>query len=486
MQTFKKYAQDKNLEGWLLNLQMPSYHAVITFADNRELRQEIYTAYSTRASDQGPSSEQWDNSEIMGEILKLRHQEAELIGFENFADYSLATKMAESADEVMVFLNKLAERSKPMAEQEWNNLQGYARDHFDIEDIAAWDVAYVSEKLRKEQYDFSQEELRPYFPEDHVLAGLFSIAERLYGIKIIEKTDNIDKWHQDVRFFEVRDQNGERKAGFYIDLYSREQKRGGAWMDSYQDRHRNYAGKLELPIAFLVCNFTRPIDNNPALLDHQEVITLFHEFGHTLHHILTKVEYSSVSGINGVLWDAVELPSQFMENWCWEKEALDMISCHVDTKEPLPDELFQKLIASKNFQSGMKMVRQLEFSIFDFRIHREYDVKQGDQIQKILNEVRQQIAVVPAPSFNRFQNGFSHVFGGGYAAGYYSYKWAEVLSSDAFTQFEKNGIFDQKTGQRFLETILEKGGSEEPMDLFVAFQGRKPEIDALLHHCGIE
>lgn len=484
--SFKNAAKEKKLDGWLINLEFPSYQAVITFADNRELRQEIYTAFSTRASDQGPHAGKWDNSQLMAELLKLRHQEAQLLDFNDYTELSLATKMAKNPQQVTDFLAELAQRSKPMAEKEWQTLQAFGKENFGLNQLQAWDVAYTSEKLRQQKYAFSDEELRPYFPVDHVLKGLFTVVERLYGIKVVEKLEGFEKWHDEVHFFELFDKQDQLKAGFYADLYSRPHKRSGAWMDSCTDRHRGGNNELELPIAMLICNFTSPTDDTPALLTHEEVTTLFHEFGHSLHHMLTKLEFASVSGINGVSWDAVELPSQFMENWCWQKESLDLVACHYKTKEPLPDELFKKLVAAKNFQTGMAMVRQLEFSLFDFRIHQEYDESKGDQIQTILDEVRAQMSVVPVAEFNRFQHGFSHIFAGGYAAGYYGYKWAEVLSSDAFTQFEQNGFFDQATGQRFLTSILEQGSSREAMELFVDFQGREPKVDALLRHCGIE
>lgn len=467
-------------EGWLLNLDFPSYFPVMTYCDNRELREEVYTAFSTRASDQGPNAGEFDNSENIDNILKLRHELAQLLDFESYADYSLATKMADSPDQVVAFLEDLAARSKPQAEKELSELKAFARDESGAEDLQAWDVGYYGEKLRQKRYAISQEELRPWFPAEKSIDGMFAVVERLYGITF-ETVDGVDAWHKDVRFYNIK-RNDEVIGRFYLDLYAREHKRGGAWMDECRVR-RNIKGNVQLPVAYLTCNFTPPVGDQPALLTHDEVVTLFHEFGHGLHHMLTKVDYSAVSGINGVAWDAVELPSQFMENWCWEEEGLALISGHFETGEPLPKEMLDKLLAAKNFQSAMMMVRQLEFSLFDFRLHKNY--AEGKSVQDVLNAVREQVAVIIPPAFNRFQHGFSHIFAGGYAAGYYSYKWAEVLSADAFSRFEEEGIFNRDTGESFLQEILEKGGSAEPMELFVNFRGREPEIDALLRHSGI-
>ncbi len=480
----KQFAEREQLEGWLFTLDFPSYMPVMSYADNRELREEMYTAFSTKASDQGPDAGKWDNSEVMTEILKLRHQLANLIGFANHSERSLATKMAQDPQQVLDFLNDLAERSKPIAEKEFEELKAFAKETADMDELQAWDVTYYAEKLRQQRYSISQEELKPYFPENKVVAGLFAVVNRLYGLDIKER-DDVDTWHEDVRFFDIFDGNGELRGQFYLDLYARNHKRGGAWMDECLVR-RQTADGIQTPVAFLTCNFSEPVGDKPALFTHDEVTTLFHEFGHGLHHMLTKIEYAAVSGINGVAWDAVELPSQFMENWCWEREALDLISGHYETGEPLPQDLFDKMIAARNFQSAMMMVRQLEFSLFDFRLHLEFNpADSSNQVDKILSEVRDQVAVVKAPAFNRFAHSFSHIFAGGYAAGYYSYKWAEVLSADAFSKFEENGIFDRQTGIEFLQAILEKGGSKEPMELFVDFRGREPEIDALLRHSGI-
>lgn len=482
----KQAAEAKELDGWLFTLNFPSYYAVVSYADDRALREELYQAYSTRASDQGPNAGEWDNSEIMQDILALRHEVAQLLGFNNYAERSLATKMAETPDQVLTFLHDLAKRSKGMAKQELSDLTGFARQEDDVSDLSAWDVPYYGEKLRQHTFDFSQEDLKPYFPETKVIPGMFAVVKRLYGISINE-IDGVETWHNDVNFYEIRDEKDVVRGQFYLDVYSRDKKRGGAWMDDCMGRKRNADGSVQLPVAYLTCNLTPPIGDEPALFTHDEVTTLFHEFGHGLHHMLTKVEHIGVSGINGVAWDAVELPSQFMENWCWEREALDLIAAHYQTDEPIPEELFNKMYAAKNFQAGMQMVRQIEFSLFDFRMYSEYkaETQSADSIQKILDEVRSEVSVLTPPAYNRFQHGFSHIFAGGYAAGYYSYKWAEVLSADAFSLFEENGIFDSETGDAFLECVLEQGGTKEPMELFKKFRGREPEIDALLRHSGI-
>ena len=470
-------------QGWLLTLEIPSYLPVMTYADNRELRREMYEAYATRASDLGPDAGRWDNSEVMEQILSLRHEQARLLGYDNFAQRSLARKMAASEEQVMAFLNDLAQRSHAQARRELDELEAYARDQHGMEQLEAWDIGFYSEKLRQHRYAITQEQLKPYFPESRVLPGMFAVVNRLFGI-VITEVKGIDSWHPEVRFFEIRDAGGELRGQFYLDLYARPKKRGGAWMDGCIDRM--FTPRCDqIPVAYLTCNFSPPVGDNPALFTHDEVETLFHEFGHGLHHLLTRIDYPGVSGINGVAWDAVELPSQFMENWCWEKEALALISGHYQSGEQIPEELFNKMKAAKNFQSGMQMVRQLEFSLFDFRIHREYDPEQGGRIYQILEAVREQVAVVRPPHFNRFAHGFSHIFAGGYAAGYYSYKWAEVLSADAFSLFEERGIFDPATGRSFLHEILEQGGSRDAMELFVDFRGREPEIDALLNHSGI-
>ncbi|MFK8068074.1 MAG: oligopeptidase A [Gammaproteobacteria bacterium] len=481
----KQIAEHEKLDGWALNLQFPSYMPVMTYADNADLRHEMYQAFVTRASDQNANDKEgkWDNSENMEKLLTLRQEMATLLGFKNYSEYSLATKMADSPDEVLSFLNDLAKRSKPFAEKELQELQDFAKDQFDVDELHAWDMSYYAEKLRQHRYNISQEMVRPYFPAAKVISGLFKVVERLYGLKINERK-GVDVWHDDVLFFEILDQNNELRGSFYLDIYARPQKRGGAWMDECQIKKTTSDG-LQNPIAYLTCNFTPPVGDQPSLLTHSEVTTLFHEFGHGLHHMLTKIDVAGVSGINGVAWDAVELPSQFMENWCWEREALDLFSGHFETGEAINDELFEKMQAAKNFQSGLQMLRQLEFSLFDFRLHMLEDSTNHNEIQQLLDQIRSEISVVPTPEFNRFQHSFSHIFAGGYSAGYYSYKWAEVLSADAFSMFEENGIFDRTTGDRFLHAILEMGGSRDAMELFVDFRGRKPDIEPLLRHSGI-
>ena len=480
----KQMAEQKEKEGWLFTLDFPSYFAVMSHADDPELRHEMYQAFVTRASDQGPNAGEFDNTQVTEEILALRHEAAQLLGFANFAERSLARKMADSPEHVISFLNELAEKSHKVAKQDYADLVNYAKQHHNQDELNAWDLTYYSEKLREHEYAINQEILKPYFPETKVVPGMFEVVKRLYDINITE-AEGIDTWHKDVRFYEIKDHDGKLRGQFYLDLYSREKKRGGAWMDDCMGRNTLADGNSQTPVAFLTCNLTQPIGDQPALFTHDEVTTLFHEFGHGLHHMLTQVDHVGVSGINGVAWDAVELPSQFMENWCWEREALELITGHFETGETLPDDLFAKMQAAKNFQSGMQMVRQLEFSLFDFKLHTEYEPQKGARVQETLDAVRKQVAVIKTPAFNRFQNSFSHIFAGGYAAGYYSYKWAEVLSADAFSKFEENGIFDQKTGTEFLECILEQGGSREPMELFVKFRGREPRIDALLRHSGI-
>ncbi len=476
-------AAQRDLDGWIFTLEFPSYFPILTYADNRELREELYTAYTTRASDQGPHAGQWDNTDTMEQIMALRHEAAQLLDYSNYAERSLATKMAESTEQVMGFLEDLAQRSRPAAIKELQEVREFARTHYQQDELQAWDIAYYSEKLRQDKYAISQEELKPYFPEPVVVSGLFAIVGKLYGLQI-EAVEAVDTWHKDVAFYRIHDQAGTLRGEFYLDLYARPHKRGGAWMDECISRRRGDAG-LQTPVAYLTCNFSPPIGDQPALFTHDEVITLFHEFGHGLHHMLTQVDYTPVSGISGVAWDAVELPSQFMENWCWEREALDLFCAHFETGEKIPGGLYERMQAARNFQSAMQMVRQLEFAIFDLRIHRDYHSDRGACIHDTLNEVRKQVAVVLPPAFNRFENGFTHIFGGGYAAGYYSYKWAEVLSADAFSAFEETGIFNRDTGRKFLTSILEQGGSREPMELFVEFRGREPSIEALLRHSGL-
>ncbi|MEN8669977.1 MAG: oligopeptidase A, partial [Ketobacter sp.] len=438
-------AKAKDLQGYVLTLDIPVYIAVMTYCDNRDLRREFYEAYNTKASDQGPFAGQWDNNPLMEEILSLRHELAQLLGFHNYAERSIATKMTETTEQVMAFLYDLADKSLPVAKQEFEELKQFAAAQCGLNDLQAWDVSYVSEKLKQERYAISQEALRPWFPLEKVLSGLFEVAGRLFDVTF-QQADGIDLYHPDVRFYRVY-KGDEHIAGFYLDLYARANKRGGAWMDVCRSRRRTLAGGLQKPVAYLTCNFNGPVGDKPALLTHNEVTTLFHEFGHGLHHMLTQVEEDAVSGIAGVAWDAVELPSQFMENWCWEKDAIPLMSGHYQTGEPLPEAMLEKMLAAKNFQSAMMMVRQLEFSIFDFRIHMEY--QPGMNIHSVLEDVRQRVAVIEPPEFNRFECSFSHIFAGGYAAGYYSYKWAEVLSADAFSRFEEEGIFNPQAGRDF-------------------------------------
>ena len=480
----KQAAAQKELNGWLFTLDFPSYFAVMTYADDRDLRSEMHEAYVTRASEQGPNAGKWDNSQVMEDILALRHELAQLLGYKSYAERSLVTKMADTPERVLGFLHDLAKRSKPVADKEFQELEEFARNEHGVENLQPWDISYYSEKLRQHTYAISQEELKPYFPETSVIGGMFEVVKRLYGISI-KQTDGAEVWHPDVRFYEIRAEDGVLRGEFYLDLYTRENKRGGAWMDDCIGRKRNADQSVQTPVAYLTCNLTPPIGEDPALFTHDEVITLFHEFGHGLHHMLTNVDHVGVSGINGVAWDAVELPSQFMENWCWEKQALDLIASHYQTGEKIPDELYNKMYAARNFQAGMQMMRQIEFALFDFRMHHEFDPLAGANIQKILDEVRQEVAVIKPAAYNRFQHSFTHIFAGGYAAGYYSYKWAEVLSADAFSLFEEQGIFNHQTGLKFLHAVLEQGGTREPMELFVEFRGREPQIDALLRHSGI-
>lgn len=478
-------AQAKDQQGWLLTLDMPSYLPVMTYADNQALREEMYRAFATRASDQGPNAGKWDNSEVMAETLALRHELAQLLGFASYAEKSLATKMAESPEQVLGFLSDLAKRARPQAEQELAQVRAFAKQHFGTEVLEAWDMAYYSEKQKQHLFSISDEQLRPYFPEQRVLEGLFEVVNRIYGITAKER-QGVDTWHPEVRFFDLFDAKGELRGSFYLDLYARENKRGGAWMDDCVGSLRKANGELQKPVAYLTCNFNRPLGDQPALFTHNEVTTLFHEFGHGLHHMLTQIDTAGVSGINGVPWDAVELPSQFMENWCWEPEALAFISGHFQTGEPLPKALLDKMLEAKNYQAALFILRQLEFGLFDFRMHAEYSPEKGAQILPTLAEVKKMVAVVPSPSWGRFPHAFSHIFAGGYAAGYYSYLWAEVLSADAYSRFEDEGIFNAETGKSFLDNILSRGGSEEPMELFKRFRGREPKLDAMLHHYGIK
>ena len=479
----RQLAEQEDKPGWLFSLDMPSYLPVMTYADRRDLRSQMYLAFATRASDQGPDAGRWDNTRVMAQILALRHESAELLGFTSYAEYSLETKMAKDPQEVLNFLNDLAHRSRPIAQGELNEVQAFALERDGLDVLEAWDVPYYSEKLRQHKYAISQEELRPYFPLPQVLQGLFKVAKRLFGMHVRE-VEGVAGWHDDVCFFGIYDADRRLRGSFYLDLYARPGKRGGAWMDECIVRKQAAHG-VQDPVAYLTCNFTPPVGDQPALLTHMEVITLFHEFGHGLHHMLTLIDYPGVAGINGVAWDAVELPSQFLENWCWEYDALASISGHIDTGEPIGADLFERMHAAKGFQSGLQMLRQLEFALFDMHLHMLDSPPSGDEIQALLDDVRAQVSVIKVPAFNRFQHGFAHIFAGGYAAGYYSYKWAEVLAADAFSRFEENGVFDAGTGRDFLRCILEQGGSRDPLELFVDFRGREPSIEPLLRRSGI-
>ncbi len=480
----KQAAKNNDQKGYRLTLDFPSYHAVMTFADDRGLRKEVYTAYLTRASNQGPDPvAERDNAPLIEKIISLRIEKAKLLGFTHYADYSVATKMVKNPDQVIDFIDELAQKARPAAQRDYQQLEAFAREEHGLETLQPWDLGYYSNKLKKKLFDFSEEDLKPYFPADRAIPGLFKVTGKLFGLEITEIKD-ADVWHDDVKLYQINDRQGNVRGAFYMDNYAREDKRGGAWMDVCVGRMRK-GSTTQLPIAYLICNLTPPVGDEPALLTHNEVTTLFHEFGHGLHHMLTKVDYSSVAGISGVEWDAVELPSQFLENWCWERESLDMICGHYKTGEKLPDELLDKARRAKNFQSGMGTVRQLEFSLFDMRVHMSTQPPDANEVSEILQTVRDEVAVYKMPDFVRFQNGFSHIFAGGYAAGYFSYKWAEVLSSDAFSRFEEEGIFNPETGSEFLTCILEKGGTQKALELFVDFRGREPAIDALLRHTGL-
>ncbi len=477
-------AKDAGLEGWRFSLQAPSYVPFMMFCENRALREKMYEAYVTRASELGPNAGKFDNGPLMVKILALRAEMAALLGYPNYAGYALEDRMATSADEVNGFLEKLADHAKQAAQQELDDLRAFATDAYGESDLKAWDIAFYSEKLKQSLYAFSDEEIRPYFPLPKVLEGLFYVTQKLFGVRVQKaKADSL--WHDDVQFFELLNEDGSVRGSFYLDLFARAHKRGGAWMADCIGRRRLENGEVQNPAAFLTCNFIPPVGDKPSLLTHDDVVTLFHEFGHGLHHLLTQVDEPSVAGISGVPWDAVELPSQFMENWCWETEALNQISGHFESGEPLPVDLLERMRGARNFQSAMQMLRQIEFSVFDMAVHERGAVETPQDIQNVLDDVRDKVAVLKAPAFNRFQNSFSHIFAGGYAAGYYSYKWAEVLSADAFGRFEEDGIFDEKSGRAFLSEVLETGGVNEPLANFVAFRGREPSIDALLRHSGL-
>ena len=473
-------AQAEGKPGWKFTLHAPSYLPVMQYADNRALRERMYRAYVTRASEFGKP--EWDNTPLIGDLVRLRREQAQLLGFASYAEYSLEPKMAESPRQVLDFLEQLAVRAKPYAERDLKEVAEFARAELGLARLEAWDLAYASEKLRAKRYSFSDQELKLYFAETRVLPGMFGLVETLYGIRI-EQT-KAATWHPDVRFYSIRDRAGTLIGQFYVDLYARPSKRGGAWMDEAVTR-RVKDGRVQAPVAYLNCNFSAPVGGKPALFTHEEVNTLFHEFGHGLHHLLTRVDYLGVSGINGVEWDAVELPSQFMENFCWEWDVLRPMTAHAESGAPLPRELFDKMLAAKNFQVGMQTVRQIEFALFDLHLHQDFDPDGKRTALDLLQEVRRRVAVVFPPEYNRFPNNFSHIFAGGYAAGYYSYKWAEVLSADAYSLFEENGVLDARTGQRFRDEILGVGGSRPALESFVAFRGREPRIDALLRHNGM-
>ncbi|MCW4441307.1 oligopeptidase A [Vibrio splendidus] len=478
-------AEAKEQEGYLLTLDIPSYLPVMTYCDNQALRKELYEAYVTRASDRGPNAGKWDNTEIITEQLKLRHEIARMLGFSTYSEKSLSTKMAETPDQVLGFLNDLAVKAKPQGEREIEELRQFAEKEFGVSELNLWDIAYYSEKQKQNLFEISDEELRPYFPESNAVSGLFEVLNRVFGMSVTER-EGVDTWHDSVRFFDIFDATGTLRGSFYLDLYAREHKRGGAWMDDCRGRRITQSGDLQTPVAYLTCNFNKPVGDKPALFTHDEVVTLFHEFGHGIHHMLTQVDAGAVAGINGVPWDAVELPSQFLENWCWEEEALSFISGHFETGEALPKEMLEKMLAAKNFQSAMFILRQLELGLFDFTLHTEYDPEVGARVLETLADVKSKVSVLPSLDWNRFSHSFGHIFAGGYSAGYYSYLWAEVLSADAFSAFEEEGIFNTETGNRFLNNILEMGGSEEPMELFKRFRGREPQIDAMLRHAGIQ
>ena len=467
-------------KGWKFNLQMPSYFPVMQYAEDRTLRETLYRASATRAAEFGKP--EWDNTPLIARVLKLRKEDAQLLGYASFAEVSLVPKMAQTPKQVLDFLQDLADRARPFAERDLAELRTFAAGELGIEKLDSWDMAYASEKLRARRYAFSDQEVKQYFPETQVLPGMFQLVRNLYQIEISE-TD-AKTWHEDVRFFDIRNAAGEQIGQFYVDLYARDTKRGGAWMDGAISRRRRGAG-IQHPVAYLNCNFARPVGGKPALFTHDDVITLFHEFGHGLHHLLTRVEDLGVAGINGVEWDAVELPSQFMENFCWEWDVLQHMARHVDTGAPLPRELYDKMLAAKNFQSGLATLRQIEFSLFDMRLHSDFDPDAGRSALELLDEVRRGVAVVVPPAWNRFPNSFSHIFAGGYAAGYYSYKWAEVLSADAYSLFEEQGVLDPEAGRRFRDEILAVGGSRPAADSFRAFRGREPRVDALLRHSGM-
>ena len=482
-------AQNENRNGYKFTLHFPSFYPVMQYVENREIREKMYRANATRASELGANPE-WDNTGNIIELLRLRKEEADLLGYANYAEVSLVAKMARTPDEVISFLEDLAKKARPFAEKDLAELKAFAKSELGIDDMKAWDTAFVSEKLREKRYSFSEQEVKQYFPEPNVLEGLFKLVQTLYSVTILP--DDAPVWHKDVKFFRI-EKDGRLIGQFYMDLYARPGKRGGAWMDDARSRRVTQKG-IQTPVAYLTCNFSSPIEKDgklqPALFTHDEVMTLFHEFGHGLHHLLTNVGELGVSGISGVEWDAVELPSQFMENFCWEWDVIQHMTSHIETKQPLPKSLFDKMIAAKNFQSGLQMLRQVEFSLADMHLHYDYDPNGKKTVQEVLDEIRQKYAVIIPPAFNRFLQSFSHIFAGGYAAGYYSYKWAEVLSADVYSAFEEslangNDLISPAMGAKLLEEILSVGGSRPAIESFVAFRGRQPSIDALLRHNGL-
>jgi oligopeptidase A len=479
----RQAAAEAGRGGYLVTLKQPSVQAVLTYADERALRERVYAAFNTRASEQGPHAGQFDNSARIDQILALRHEAARLLGFANAAEESLATKMAGTPQRVLDFLHDLVRRAKPVAEQELAELREFARTELALAELQPWDVAYASEKLRLRKFSLSEEELKPYFALPAALDGLFAIVANVFGATLRER-EGVEAWHPDVRYYDVLDGNGRLRAGCFVDLYTRSGKRGGAWMDVCRSRFVS-GGKAQLPVAYLTCNFAPPVGEQPSLLTHDDVTTLFHEFGHGLHHLLTEVDYPSVAGISGVEWDAVELPSQFMENFCWQREGLNLFARHWQTGELLPDELFQRMLTARHFHAGLFLVRQLEFALFDFRLHLEFDPAQGARALPLLEDVRREVAVILPPRWQRMPHSFTHIFAGGYAAGYYSYLWAELLSADAFARFEESGILDRPTGEAFRRSILAVGGSRPALESFVEFRGRDPKADALLRSYGL-
>lgn len=476
-------AKKRKLSGLVFTLDIPSYLPFMTYVEDRELRRQMFEAYTTRASDKGPNAGKWDNQENIEKILKLRHEEALLLGFPSYAHLSLATKMAQDPEEVINFLENLARKSKPQGQREVQELREYAQS-LGLDDLQPWDMKFYSQKLCHERYAYDPQELRPYFGVEKVVSGLFEVAQRLYNVTFRPRF-GVDVWHPDVRCYDIYDRFSSKIGTFFIDLFAREGKQGGAWMDECMSRRYRSDGSLQLPVAYLVCNFTPPVNGKESLLTHEEVVTLFHEFGHGLNQLLTRIDIADVSGINGVPWDAVELPSQFNENFAWQEEVLNFLSSHEVTKQPLPKDKLEALIRAKNFESALAMLRQLEFALFDFKLHYQYDPAKGGRVYETLQAVKDLVAVTPQFKDSRFPDSFTHIFAGGYAAGYYSYKWAEVLAADAFGRFEEEGIFNQQVGEQFRDLILAVGGALDPMDCFVAFRGRKPEVDALLKQSGI-